>query len=146
MILLKNKTFHASRPCTGTARCPRHKRDPGDIISFLYLMMLYWFRILDFWTIGIIHIIQIMKSTFGPGDIISSLQIIIAASIFIFKSVQAQCDFHSGCEAFKIGFHTLSCPLSYCPNVHTCPGVYWLPPRSQSHSVHLTIFMKVTAL
>ena len=84
MILLKNKTFHASRPCTGTARCPRHKRDPGDIIPFLYLMTLYRFCILfDFCTIGIIQIIQIIKSTFGPGDIISSLRIIIAASIII---------------------------------------------------------------
>ena len=114
---MKNKTFHASRPCTGIDRCPRHKRDPGDIIPFLYLMMLYWFRILDFWTIGLIHIIHIIKSTFDPGDIISSLQTIIAALIFIFKSVQPQCDYHSDYEAFKIGFHTLSCPSSFCPHL-----------------------------
>ena len=114
---MKNKTFHASRPCTGTARCPRHKMDPGDIIPFLYLMMLYWFRILDFWTIGMIHIIHIIKSTFDPGDIISSLQTIIAALIFIFKSVQPQCDYYSDCEAFKIWFHTLSCPSSFCPHL-----------------------------
>ena len=114
---MKNKTFHASRPCTGTARCPRHKMDPGDIIPFLYLMMLYWFRILDFWTIWLIYIIHIIKSTFDPGDIISSLQTIIAALIFIFKSVQPQCDYYSDCEAFKIWFHTLSCPSSFCPHL-----------------------------
>ena len=64
-----------------------------------------------------IHIIQIIKSTFDPGDIISSLQTIIAALIFIFKSVQLRCDYYSDYEAFKIWFHTLSCPSSFCPHL-----------------------------